>query len=617
MLETLKASESREVRVSSAPLRATAFESGERAGGFEWNPLEEQGQTDLISALNNAVWETKEGRLPIKWATETYLSRLLSHWNRFSDSAGYLLKLAQLSSNLGLQSKAIEYARRSVELSKSGMYQQYLADLLWDAGDKDEATRIYSQQAELGYIPSLLRMAEAEVAEGDISEGESYAQRAETRDPLDWRVNMVSGAFALQRGEPADALRKFREALQERSRSPTLRLNLAIAHYWLGDSYAALKQTRIAIHLNPFYERGLIFLADISEVLDADSTIPETQLSNYVDMFGFQPDLVDRLTRIYVDTGKELDGIDLLEKFKSDFADSGFLNNLGVLWTSRKRSVAIRYFSEALRRAGSNDTWHEDRGACIAAVNLAWSLIENQEEKKARDLAWSFIQSARTQEYLRDRTLSKITSALLRSLTECNEVDQAIAVGEEFFSDPKLHPETAIDIGNALISLSIWVKEDPLVAVEYAEKVYELSEGIGDLDERRWIASRNNLMFALAECGYVSEAKKIMAEVIEYVGNHEYVTATAGLIAFREGSAKKGETLYREAIARASDKATKSEFKAKLSLELSRALLQVEGGRKASRELRHAVSAPAGGRKWVLKGIEHQARQIRKAIKRG
>ncbi|MDZ7828970.1 MAG: tetratricopeptide repeat protein [Halofilum sp. (in: g-proteobacteria)] len=617
MLETLKASESREVRVSSAPLRATAFERGGRAGGFEWNPLEEQGGDDLSSAPKNVVWESKEQDLPLRWATETFLSGLLAQWNRFKDSAGYLLKLAQLSNDLGLQSKAIEYAQRSVELSEHAVYRQYLADLLWEAGDRYEAKCLYSHEAELGYIPSILRLAESAVAEGRISEGESYARIAEARDPLDWRVNMVSGAFALRRADPAAAVQKFREALQERQKSPTLRLNLAIAHYWLGNSQAALKQTRIAISLNPFYERALIFLADLSEALDSDSAIPERKLSNYVDMFGFQPDLVDRLTRIYVETGKNLDGIDLLERFKSEFSDSGLLNNLGVLWTSRKRSVAIRYFSEAIRHAEPADSWYEDRGACIAAVNLAWSLIENQEARKAKDIAWSFVQGSPNRKYFGDRTLSKITSALVRSLTECNEVERAITIGEEFFCNPHLHPETAIDIGNALISLSIWVKNDPQDAVEYAKRVYELSETIGDLDERRWVASRNNLIFALAECGYVDEAKRILTEVIEYVGNHEYVTATAGLIAFREGNAKRGEELYRSAIARASDRVAKSEFKAKLALELSRSLLEVDGRRKASRELRHAVSAPAGGRKWVLKGIENQAKRISKAIKRG
>lgn len=117
--------------------------------------------------------------------------------------------------------------------------------------------------------------------QGDFEGAEEHYNKAFTKNPRSDVLAVNKGTLALQRNEHAEALCRFREALQLNHRNDKAWVGLAMAHNLMGDFVLARANVGKALDLN-LQNRTAVHLAVAWAVRDQDLGFATECLENYV-----------------------------------------------------------------------------------------------------------------------------------------------------------------------------------------------------------------------------------------------------------------------------------------------------------------------------------------------
>lgn len=169
-----------------------------------------------------------------------------------------LLKAASvLYLRLGEKTKAVEKARALAALTKRPGDQFFLATILEDAGDVDDALATYRAviQAAPDNWEAMNNLAYMLASKGgkDAAEAVTLASRAATLAPNQPAVLDTLGWSQLQAGDAAAATKALTQAVQRAPKDAKFHYHLGLAQEARGDPVAARQSLMQALALKPTY----------------------------------------------------------------------------------------------------------------------------------------------------------------------------------------------------------------------------------------------------------------------------------------------------------------------------------------------------------------------------
>ena len=542
---------------------------------------------------------------------ESELERLLTRFDEFQDSEVYLTRVSRLAAACGRFDTACDLANQAIDINADNPNLRYrLADILLRSENYGHAEPILTSLARSKHLLSCIRLIELTIRRADFDSADQWLQKAADIDEYDWRVQMIAGTLALVTGRSARAVRHFRNALEHRPRSVRLHHNLALAHVLSGHSENAITCFRKAIALNPFNRPTLTAWADLSVHLRKGLPHVGRALSRYLNIDPDDKPTIGRLAYILREEGDCRASYRLLSRFRHHSPDPTIINNLGVLAAEQRNlSQAVADFSKAVSLVVHPKTNSEIRLRSFATSNLVAALIESRSFVEAEALARAFISDVDLGQTLKVEPDYRVADALVESLMETGQFEEAVKLAEHWLELPELHERLESSLSNKLVCYFTLESTDNQRAYTYAMRAYEIQCRIQPKDHARRNAALNNLAYAAIELGEYEAAAEYLARLQSVAdGSGAFCFATRGLFAIRMGDISKGERLYQRAISLV-DGSFRKQFQKKLQWELGVYWYDHGNTKKAKLHLTRVLKTDTDSI-WTLRNLDKQARAL-------
>ena len=566
----------------------------------------------LLQNARAAGTQVDPGDTPVALeGAEFELERLLSRYSQFQDSAAYLAKASRLALACRRLDTARELANQAVARNASNPGLRYrLAEALLQSEEYHDAEGIFRDLADSGHLRSCLRLAELAIRRADNGSAAHWLQRASTIDETDWRVQAISGTLALATGGFAQAVRYFRNSLEDRPRSVRLHYDLGLAHVLTGHLKHAMTAFRRAIGLDPFQRRALMGWSDLSVHLGKDLPQVARALSRYLRLNPSDLPTIDRLAYVLREQGDRAESFRLLTQARRDNDDPRTSNNLGVLAAERGRlPLAVKEFSRALELLSESKNDEERHLRSVATANLMGSLIEAGSFESAVRVAKAFAASISVPQLLTEEPESRVADGLIESLMECHKLEEAMELAEAWVDTPGIKPRLEASLSEKLVCYFTLERVDGERALAYAIRAYQVQWHIEPRDPAKHAGSINNLAFALIEMGKHDEAADYLSRLPTLPGPYRaFGYATRGLLALRTGKVEKGQDLYQRAIVLAGQK-SKKQLRKKLHWELATYWREIGDIKKSRLHLAKVLKTHTGSI-WKLHHLDTEARTL-------
>ena len=502
---------------------------------------------------------------------QSELDRLLLRYNEFKDSVTFLARAADLAVLSGQLDQAYSLAKEAAEADSDTEYKYRLAEIAYYGPDVPKGKSIWAELAAQGHMDAMLRMAQLSIAESNDEEAATWLDEAMHIDGGDWRVHVIAGTLALGSGENERAVRHFRVAREERPRSVQIYYNLALAHVLSGSVKQAIRALRVAVGLNPFGQKSLIALADLSAHAGQSIAEASRALVRYASLHSDDKEAIERLAYLRYLLGDIKGARDALEKTDKRFHDANITNNLGVLAAREKNlKQAIREFGRAVDIAAESPEEGAGSTSDIATTNLVTALVKAGAFRRAEEVAEAYIILSPDDRYLLRYPTIRIPEALVDACLNQGKTEKAINLALNWM-ETKIHDDLHSRLADAIVCYYTLVDLQPNRAYEFARLSFQMQSNRRPRDTAAWNRSVNNLAFVAIEQGKLDDAGRYLARLVSDASTHGYFQyATRGLLAIRRGLIDKGEGLYRLAISIANDRDTKSLLRQKLNWELGK-----------------------------------------------
>ena len=534
---------------------------------------------------------------------QSELDRLLSRHSEYCDSPTYLAKASRLALACGRLEAARKLADQAVALDASSPTLRYR---LAEALSKSEALDV----AESIFLLSCLRLTELAIRRGEKDTANYWIRRAIEINEGDWRVQTIAGTIALITGAFAQAVRHFRNSLEERPRSVRLHYDLALAHVLTGNSNKAMTAFRKAVALDPFQKRTLMAWADLSVHLG--NGLPEVKraLSRYLLLDPDDKPMIGRLSYILHEQGDSAASFRLLMRSRRHADDPRISNNLGVLAAKRKNlPLAVEEFSRAVVQVADPKNEEERHLRSVATANLMSSLIEARSFDNATKVGRTFVDSVSLTQLLTGEPDYRIADGLIESLMGSRNFAGAVKLAEQWMDLPNIDPRLEAGLTEKLACYFSLEMVDTERAYLYAKRAYDVQSRIQPQDPVRRHASINNIAFALIEIGKYDEAASYLSRLQPLPEtNGAFACATRGLLAIRVGRLEKGRKLYQHAIGLA-DRKFKKQLRKKLHWELGAYWRENGNARKSKAHLAKVLDTQSDSI-WKLSHLDKGARTL-------
>lgn len=572
------------------PVKVVVAEDSSHPLTFVLPPLDDLAEMEELGAQNFSIEEISSNHVAEnKKSFEREFAHLQVKAKKFSESPVFLGKLASLAKFAGYLEKEKELSKRALELDGGEFYAHRLGDTMIVGGHFDEAEQFFKSLDLSMDIGANLRMAAFCMHRQDIEGAVRFVGKAVEIDPLDFNTRLFGGGLQLIQKRYAAAVQSFRTALEERPTSSAAHCNLAIAYVGLRHDDKALSSLKRSVALDPLNLNSVMLLADLSFRLKKDEdAIPA--LRCFIQDVQTNAAVWSRLARACYRIGKFEEAIAALKR-EGSISDSGAVwNNLGVSYFdlgNKKR--ALESFTHAMRLEEQTAS----RTYFLAARNIAHLFATNEMHSEIRALVRPLLRQDENGLIFSDDEVSDLLAFYVGSLLKDRHVDEAKLIAAEVLSREGVSDSLTIWLVSSLVGYAaLHGNSEPVI--ELARAYDRLAANLSEPHRERRERYFNNVAFAVAELGRVSEAEAYLSEISSCIHRSAYPTATFGLIQFRKGNATRGKALYEEAVKLASSKNDKARIRQKLNLELGRHWLELKQQSKAKRILDRAINENLG-----------------------
>jgi tetratricopeptide (TPR) repeat protein len=566
MLNSLVPKQQSEVLVPDQPLRSVLTDEDANPLAVILPPTEDLAE---IERLKSQYTVAAAGAIRLDervLAFREELDREVRKAPRFSDSAIYFNRLANLARAAGRLDDEQKYISKARELSDDNFFVHRYGDNLITRDRTSDAEQLFDSLAARDDVYALLKVAALHVRRSEIVRAREIVDRAVVVDPTDFSVRLFEGGLSLVLGDFQRALHCFRIASEERPSSSVVFENMAAAYSRLGQTEKAFSALKRAVSLNPLNTAALFVLADEAFRQRRDDDVVNS-LRFYLEVEATNPDAWGRLARAYMQI-REFDGAITALRREASLRDSSSVwNNLGAVRAIQGvRTRALECFKHAIEKGSGK----KDRSSLVAARNIARLLLSYGNPQLTLAYTSELIAKDRDKTFLGDNQLSDIYAFHLHALGLDRKRDNLIALSESILNDRRVATTLYRWALSHLIGYYSLQEASPERALEAMRKWLPAIEGT--LDAKRtpdWMLI-NNIAFAFAELGMTTEATHFMSKMQSLIHKESYPTATLGLIDLKNGNVARGTARYREAIAIARLTTDKARLRQKLALELGK-----------------------------------------------
>lgn len=541
------------------------------------------------------------------YATAEY-DRLLSRIQDFEGSYIYFSRLANLAKRAGRTEDAANHAEKAAAMSEDNFYKNRFAAALLDVDREYDAEQLMMPLAQDGDVTSALRLAELRIANNDIDGAAQYVTLALQENELDWRTNMVAGAVALCQASFENAVRFFRLALQDRPRSAILYFNLSLAHHWLGNQFAALRSARKAIALNPFGRNAQTFFADLA-IKEGHET-NRRRARRFIELFlkvDCDDFIVGRLTHLARESKKQSETIKIIDLLPKDCISSSIQNNLGVLYADTgKKSNAQVFFRKAIL-ASEKDT--DYAAATLAAANLVNVYLDAGDYESVEEITDELLTDHELQELVEDEHLSRLLSARLKSLYYQEKLEIAESLIQNILECADRQPRLDFVLGTLKLCYETTVTGNFDEAFRFGELALNASKKLRLNREPSINVALNNFVYTLIELNRLEEARELVNLLRTDFEDSEFILGTIGLFNIRIGKLDRGESLYRQAAAKAKSKSLQHVLLKKMNYELGNVLATTDK-KLASKYARTASKIKHAINRWPARDLDKKVSKL-------
>lgn len=589
MLNSLVPKPQSEVLVDDQPLRSVLTDEDENPLALILPPTEDLLE---IARLRNQFTLVESGSHQLDerlLAFSRELDREAQKESRFSDSAVYFNRLANLARAAGRFDDEHKFTLKARELSNDRFFAHRYGDNLITQNRTSDAERLFRSLADTDDVYALLKLAALHVRRSDVAGASEIVNRAVQIDPTDFSARLFEGGLSLVLGNFQRALHCFKIASEERPSSSVIFENMAAAYSRLGEMAKAFGALKRAVALNPLNATALFVLADEAYRQHRDDDVVNS-LRFYLTVESANPDAWARLARAYMQI-REFDGaISALRREASLRDSSSVWNNLGAVRAVQGvRARALECFKHAIDRR----TGDEDRNALIATRNIARLLVSSGKSRWVLRFTSKLIAGDRDKIFISDAHLSDVYAFHLHALSLEKRREDLLKLSEEILNDPHTSPNLyRWTLGNLIAFLSLQDGSPERAIEAIARWLTPIEHDLDPLQAPNPMLI-NNTAFAYAEMGMTEKAMQFLILLSRSIHKDPYPTATLGLIDLKKGNIERGTKRYREAIALARLAVDKARLRQKIALELGKIWL-LSDSRKARKYLDRVVKIPHG-----------------------
>jgi len=491
------------------------------------------------------------------------LSELTAKAPRFDDSPTLHNRLANLFAAVGNTDAGQEESERAYKLNEIPFFARKVGEARTRSGDIQGAKQLFLKFHDIDSYASL-RLASFSLIESRIGDAKKWVSRAVELNPAGYAERLFQGALSLVEGNFRGAVTYFRIALEDKPVSSVAYTNLGLAYLGLQRADKAMQALKRAVALDPFNRSALIALADTGSLLRKDEDVINS-LRYFVQFEQKDSAIWGRLARSLLRLDLTDDCVHALKRQGALESSVAVWNNLGVVYAKQKQfSRSLKAFTHALSLESEGGV----RQDLLVARNITVLISKGGQFQHVIDLISPLVMQDSEWLIAKDDRLSDLYSTYIHALSRLGRSEEAIS-----FADRLLEVEGLSG------PLAKWL-------VIFESAIYGLDRSADDklemlIDQyglrlatrpREDIRLINNIAFALAELGRLTEASDWITKGSWAVHIDPYITATLGLINIRKGNLGRGEALYREAVSLATAVSDKARIRQKLNVELGRAL---------------------------------------------
>ena len=526
---------------------------------------------------------------------EIELSRLKTKDSTSQQSSTVLNRLSNFSFLTEQREQSRRYLERAAEISNSDFFQDEIASSYLLEGNVGAARSVLGDADLSKSVSRCLLFFQMALIERDNVAAGFFINAALEIDPISVDANIAQGGFCLLNGEPENAIRHFRTAIEEAPVYSNVFVNLAVCHYLLGNSFRAVKSLRQAITLNPTNENALIFYSDLLHELDR-SKDGISALRKFLQFEEKSEAVWNRLARSYFLEADYSEALNALYTEANLTNNPVVFNNIAVVLARMgDGEKAVRYYNLALKLIEQRQS--ESSFDAEVASNYTISILKNLSihyltaEKFGKALhfssrAWALVLQHNSGS---NQVIPTHVNALLRN----NEIVMAEKVASGWLSTQPQDPDAMLAV---LSSLCAGLADTG--PTEQTQRFIEMVFDVGsraELASASWIVRAfNNAMFASLQLDNVERAEVFAGYLAPYVHSSPFVTATFGLLALKKFKLEQGRALYTEAISLAWNRMLKDQIRQRQNFELGRTYLLQNEMALAKRHLTRASREKLG-----------------------
>ena len=526
---------------------------------------------------------------------EIELSRLKSKDSTSQQSSTVLNRLSNLYFLTEQREQSRQYLERAAEISNSDFFQDEIASSYLLEGNVDAARSALGDGDLSKSVSRCLLFFQMALIERDNVAARFFISAALEIDPISVDANIAQGGFCLLNGEPENAIRHYRTAIEEAPVSSTVFVNLAVCHYLLGNSFRAVKSLRQAIALNPTNENALIFYSDLLHELDR-SKDGITALRKFINFEEKSEAVWNRLARSYFLEADYSEALDALSTEANLTNNPVVFNNIAVVLARMgDGEKAVRYYNLALKlieqrqSESSFDAEVTSNYTIPILKNLSIHYLTAGKFGKALHFssrAWDLVLQHNSGS---SQVIPTHVNALLRN----NEIVTAEKVASDWLSTQPQDPDAMLAVLSSLCA-GLADTGPTKQTQRFIEMVYDVGSR-AELVSTSWIVRAfNNAMFASLQLDNVERAEVFAGYLAPYVHSNPFVTATFGLLALKKSKLEQGRALYTEAISLAWNRMLKDQIRQRQNFELGRTYLLQNEMALAKRHLTRASREKLG-----------------------
>ena len=566
-------------------------------------------------------WSTTFRRLEVSDADIDAAKRefhcLFKDYDEFRVSGAFLNRLASLAALIGDHDSANKFHSEAVAVSDiPELFYRFADHELTELSNFDSAVSKLEKLEAQGFVRDSLRLAECDLAAEKVDRASARIKDVLQTEPDDWRANLIGGVLALVDGKYPIAIRMLRTSLESRPNSPSIAANLAIAHYFQGNTRQTIKSIRRAIGLDPWNEKFLVFLADVvleeQDHLYSDREMATALrlLSQFLHKNPESVMVAARTTKLALDTGNPKPTIRVLENTVRRSRTAETLNNLAVLlWASGDRRRALTNLLTAAEVVLKGGPEVAEDVSFLVAGNLVHLLNETGDARKAEQISLKLLDAVDQTRITAERDLSKIYFGYILSLAFQRKYPAMLDLVTKLIDRGDLYPTFKVNLATSLTCYHAIVTGDFEKAAKYALTAYEALSEVDRPTTQMVSIVTNNLTYSLIETNDLDSAQSLLKKLRTLEPDSYLVSATSGLYHIRRGHLEKGEEKYRLAMTQTRNEDLSRLLKKKLQLELAKATLKVDK-KRAIRLIKSGLKISSTGGPWDAEGLNAELRQM-------